>query len=164
MSEGDTTSAPALHGEGIQGHVCHHPQFGETLLEGPYGPLAEAFGIPSLGAVQALDGGIHHGEQVQTGHTQAHSLLCHLEQFVDGQALHPGHGRNRRTATTLLDENRIDQVVGAQPVFPHQAAGKIVTTHATHAQGEKLALDVHGGLAFEKELQRIWNFTPAFLS
>ena len=121
-------------GEGIQGDVGDHAELRKLPLDRPHGPLGQALGIPGFSRVQALAVRRGHGEDGDGGDAQRGERGAFAQQFVDGQALHPGHGGDRLAFPRPFDhEHRIDERVDRELGLAHQPAGEVVPAHAPQA-------------------------------
>ncbi len=138
----------AMRGERIQGDVGDHAQLGQRVLERAHRALRQAVGVEGLGRVLTLRAGRRDRKQRHRRDTQGMHLARLGDQQVDTQALDARH-RGHRLALPLAFDNkhRVDEVIGSEPVFAHQAAREIIPTHAPHAgegvSGKGLAVVAH---------------------
>ena len=130
VTAGVDQSVLAVRGVGVQRHVGDHAQVREIPLQRADRALRQAVAGPGGDAVERLRLRGGHREQSQRRNLQGHRLLGNPQQLVNGQAIHAGHGRDRGTAVQFVDEHGEDQVIAAQSVLAHQAAGKIIAAHA----------------------------------
>jgi hypothetical protein len=69
---------------------------------------------------------------------------------------HPGHGWDCLSPPFPVDqENRIDKIVGSEPVLAHQPAREVAAPHAAHAHGGKAAIHLHDVSFFLKWINRL---------
>ncbi len=60
----------------------------------------------------------------------------HVQQQIERQALHTGHGGHGFAAVfAFVDEHRVDEIVRRQAVLAHQVAGKGIAAQAARAVG-----------------------------
>ena len=129
-----------MAGVGVQGHVRHHAQFRETCLQRPHGAGHQAFRIGGQAAIRRLQVAGNGGKQCHDRNPAFHALLGNLQKLLDGVAMHAGHradryGFARGGPVVLVDEDGVDQIVGSQVVFLHQAPGKVLPSVAAHPDG-----------------------------
>ena len=87
-------------------------------------------------AFLVLQFGVDDRKQRHHRNAELHALLGHRQQQVERQALHAGHrGHVLALVLAVQHEHGVDQVVGRQRVFAHQAAGEVVAAQAARAVG-----------------------------
>jgi len=124
----------AVRRERIERDVGHHAQVGEMLLQRAHGARDQAVGVERLGAIGRLQRRLDGREQRQRGHAERHAFLGHVQQPVDAQALHAGHALDvLRLVLAFDDEDREDQVAGAQAVFADQFAAEGIAAQPARA-------------------------------
>ena len=129
----------------VERDISHDAQFGKLAAQRTHGSLHQAFGVVGFLRV----GGFVLGDdrkQRQHGNAQLHGAFGGFEQQIQALALNAAHGRNFLLAVFAFQhEHGVNQIVGSQGVFAHQAAGKIVAAHTAHAgQGKVSRWEVHG--------------------
>ena len=92
------------------------PSSGKRCLSARIARCARPSASQAAAPSSDLASGAVTGNRVRAGMRERHGPLGHAQQFVDRQALDPGHGGDRRTPGQLVDEHRQDQVVAPQAV------------------------------------------------
>ncbi len=125
-------------GEGIERHIGDNPQLREAGLEGTGSALGQAIRVVGLFRHQALALQRSHREQGDGWHPELHQLGRFLQQQIDGETLHPGHGGHGLTALLPLQhEHGVDEIVGRQYVLAHQTTAEIMFAHPAQAATRK---------------------------
>ena len=105
----------------------------------------QAFRIPGFLGAEAFTGGIDHRKQGQRRNAQPQGTFGHRQQAVQTDAFDAWHRGNRLGSPgAFKNEHRINQVCCCQCRLAHQAAGKIVATHAPHARAGEYTFYNHG--------------------
>ena len=74
------------------------------------------------------------GEKRNHRNSELNAFAGDLEKLVNRQTIHPGHARDGFAAGGSFHyEDRKNQIVRRDDILAHQAAGKVVVTHAAHA-------------------------------
>ncbi len=130
----------------IECHVGQYAEFGEALLDGLDRARHQAFGIEGLAPVRGFEWRGDHRKERHHRDSERNALVGDRQQLVDRHAFDTRH-RDDGVAPSFAfhDEHRVDEVADGDLVLPHQAAGEVVAAHAPHANGGKLAEDVHQG-------------------
>ena len=149
----------AMGGEGVQGHVGNHAQVRILDLQGAHRPLRQALGIPGFPGILGLLLGRGDRKQGDGRHAQHGQIAGQLQQQIDAQALHAGHGGHRLAlALAFQHEHRLNEIVDREARLAHQAAGKIVAAHAPLADpGETAPAGIDTGHATTPVLRRLAN-------
>ena len=165
MSDGATMSTPALdqrlltqHGQclviqhiaalvdqailsvagvGVQRHVGHHAQLREACLECTHRAGNQSLRVGGQFAVGGFQVGGNDREEGQYRYPQRAALFRHVQQLVDGVAMHARHRADgyRFTcggAIVVMHEHRVDEVIRAQVRFLQHAPRKVMTPVAAH--------------------------------
>jgi hypothetical protein len=91
-----------------------------------------------LPAIRRLQRRVNDWKEGHHRDAQLHALLSHRQQQVQAQALDTGHGRDGFAFFLAVQhKHRVNQVVGAQAVFAHQAAGEIIAAQAAQSRGRE---------------------------
>ena len=139
-----------VSGERVEGHVTDHPEFGEFRPQGADRALGDTVRVPGFRPIEGLLLQRGDREQCQRRNTQLDPMLGFLEQQVDGQTLDARHRRHGFAAVFAVeDEHRQDQIIDAQAMLTHQAAGEVITTVATQTGGREQTVgggNAHGRL------------------
>ena len=106
----------------VERDVGDHAELGKPFLDGAHGSRDEALGMPCGGGVQRLEFRRDHRKQRDGRNAQRHALLGIAQQEVDALARDSRQRWHRLLAVLAVEhEHRIDEVVGGQAVFTHQA-------------------------------------------
>ena len=111
----------AVAGEGIQRHVAEHADVGEFLLDRAHRLADQIVRVERLGTGLVAQGRLGIGEQRDAGDLELHRPFGVAHRLIDGEPVDAGHRGDGRARVVAVDhEQRPDQVVGGQHVFPHQ--------------------------------------------
>ena len=151
----------AVAGEGIERDVAEHAEAGKFLLDGAHRLAHQIVGVERLGAVLVAQRGLGIGKQRDAGDVQLHRALGVAHRLVDAEPVDAGHRGDAVALVVAVDhEQRPDQVVGGQDVFPHQPARPFGLAVAARADRQIEGGGGEGGL----RPRRVAHFdrTPEF--
>ena len=119
---------------GIERDVAHDAELRIGGLERLDGARNETVRVGGFTAVRRLERILDVGEERNHRNAELDAFAGDLQQLVDREAFHPGHARNGFAAGgSFHHEDRKNQIIRRDDVLAHQAAGKVVVTHASHA-------------------------------
>ena len=105
----------AMAGEGVQRHVGDDPEFGQLALQFTYRTLRQSIRVVCLGGIVTLGGRRRDREQCHGGHPQRMQFSGFLQQQVDTEAFHTGHGIDSFALVISFEhKQRADQVVAGK--------------------------------------------------
>ena len=113
------------------------PRSGNSFLIARTDLHTRLSGLTRFGAVLVAQGRLGIGKQRDAGDVQLHRALGVAHRLVDGEPLHARHRGDRRARIVAVDhEQRPDQIVRGQHVFPHQPARPFRLAVAARADHE----------------------------
>ena len=99
------------------------PRSGNSFLIARTDLHTRLSGLSGLRTVLVAQGRLGIGKQRDAGDVQLHRALGVAHRLVDAEPLDAGHRGDRRALVVAVDhEQRPDQIVRGQDVFPHQPA------------------------------------------
>ncbi len=108
---------------GVEGDVEEDADLGDGGLDGAGGAADEVLGVPGLGGVGVLVGGLRVGKEREAGDAEAGGLLGGADGAVDREAGDAGErGDGLVEVVALADEDRPDQVGGGEAGLRHHGA------------------------------------------
>ena len=133
-----------MAGVGVERHITQHAQFGEVFFQRGNDARHQAVRVHRLGTVGAFSFLVDHREQRHARHAQLHGFFGDGEQFVERVARYARHRWHRlhqpgTNIALVVDEHRVDQIVGGENIFLHQTARKLGLAVAAHAPPGKFS-------------------------
>ena len=127
----------AVAGEGVERHVAQHPEAGNLALDGANRPADQVVRVNGLAAGLVAQGGVGIGKERDAGDGQLGRPLGLAHGLVDRKPLDPGHGGHRNPGLLPVhDEQRPDQVIGGEDVFPHHPPRPFAAAVTAQAGGQ----------------------------
>ena len=128
----------AMGGVGVESHIGDDAQLRVGRLQGAHDARHQAIVIPGGFGIQTLALLANHREQGDGRNAQRHQLGGLLQQQIQTQPLDAGHAGHRLAAVfPLQHEDRIDEIVDGQDIFPHQAAAEVMLAQTAWTAGGK---------------------------
>jgi hypothetical protein len=151
----------AVAGEGIQRDVAEHAQAGKFLLDRAHRFAHQIVRIERLGAVLVAQAGLGIGKQRDARDIQLHRALGVAHRLIDAEPLDAGHRGHAGALVVAVDhEQRPDQIIRGQDVFPHQPARPFRLAVAARAHHQIEGRGGEGGLLPRRVAQ--FDRTPEF--
>ena len=126
----------AMCREGIERHVGHQAELGETLLQRAHHRRHQAFRVQGFTAVGGLAVRLDDGEQGHHRNPEPYTFFGHRQQPVQAQALHAGHGLHVLCdAAAGQHEDGQDQVGCGELVFADQGTREGITAQTPRSAG-----------------------------
>ena len=136
----------SVAGERVQRDVGQDAEIREARLDRLHGPGHETLRVGRDPAVRRLQAGFDHREDRHHRNAEPRAAFGDAEQLIDRVAMHAGHRwdryRCRPAGPAVMDEDRIDQVVGPQMMFLGEPAAEVGTTIAAHPGSRKGGVDL----------------------
>ena len=128
----------AMGGVGVESHIRDDAQLRMGRLQGAHDARHQAIVIPGGFGIQTLLPLANHREQGDGRNAQRHQLGGLLQQQIQTQPFDAGHAGHRFAAVLAFQhEDRIDEIIHGQVIFPHQAAAEVMLAQTAKAAGRK---------------------------
>ena len=151
----------AVAGEGIERDVAEHAEVGKFLLDRAHRLADQIVRIERLRAVLVAQRRLGIGKQRDAGNVQLHRALGLAHRLIDAEPLHAGHRGHGRALVVAVDhEQRPDQIVRGEDIFPHQPARPFRLAIAARANHQIEGGGGEGGLPPWRVAQ--FDRTPEF--
>ena len=122
-----------MTGIGVQGNISNDAKLRHCLTKCAHYSWNESIGVERLLGVRRLAAGIDNREQRESTDTESIKSFGPLQQKIQADSFHAGHGRNGfADRRALADKDRLNQIINAECALPHQRAAKSVFAQTPH--------------------------------
>ena len=123
-----------MTGERVECHIGHHAQFRKMLLQTFDHARHQTFGVGGFTTVRRFQRRVNHWKQGHHRNAQLDAFFGDRQQQIEAEPFNAGHRGHRFTLFLAIQhKHRVNQVIHAQGVFAHQAAGEVVAGQAAQA-------------------------------
>ena len=138
----------SVAGVGVERDVGDDAKFGELPLQRGDDTRHQTVRVPGFFRACGLERHVDDREQRQRRYAQTLCPFGGFQQVIEALPFDAGHRRDRFNAILAVeDEHRVDQIVGGQDMFSHQAAGEVIAAHPAHPRAGEAGSRIHAWLS-----------------